>query len=554
MLLPPTGPVSSSIAERPAGATVASAGERERRRVRLLTDAAAIAAVALSYFFGTRIGFLLTSGNMPIATFWPPNAILLAAFLLAPARLWWAFLLALVPAHFLAQAESGVPLATSFGWLVGNCGEALLGAVLISRFGGRQVLFQSVRGVTSFLLFGFILAPLVTTFLDAAIVVGTNWGRDYWDLWITRLLSNMLASLTIVPVIVAIGQRGWPWMKARPRGSWLEAALIGALVVVVSLLVFRAESLSRTDIPALIYLPLPLLLWSAMRFGPAGLSASLLTIAVVSIESLMNGRGPFISTSAAASVLSMQVFLCMIGVPLLLLAAVTMERRRTEVSLRETSRKLIDAQEHERQRIARELHDDIGQTLTLAEIELDRIITHNGDAEPGVRLNKLRDQMTMVSQGIWEISHGLYPSNLEILGLVTALHRLCSDLSEETRLDVQCERHEIPDHLAPEISLCLYRVAQEALQNIVRHSNATTASVHLRGRGSRLLLQVVDDGVGFDQARVAAGLGFASMRERLNAVNGGLAIHSQPGRGTRLDAWVVLRPVPAAAGSEPTIH
>ena len=553
MSLPPAEPTSSRISGSPSAGTSADALERERRRVRLSKDAAATAAVALSYFAGTRVGFVLTSGDMPIATFWPPNAILLAAFLLAPVRLWWVFVLALIPAHFLAQLKNGVPLATSLGWLVGNCGEALLGATLIARFGGRRALFQSAQGVTTFLLFGFISAPLVTSFLDAAIVVGTNWGRDYWDLWITRLLSNMLAQLTIVPVIVAVGQRGWVWIKGRPREVWLEAALIGTLVVLVSVFVFRAESLSRINIPALIYLPLPLLLWASMRFGPAGLSASLLTIALVSVESLMHGRGPFISTSPAESVLSMQVFLCMIGVPLLLLAAVTIERRRTEVSLRETSRKLIDAQERERQRIARELHDDIGQTLTLAEIEIDRMMTHPRDPEPGVRLHKLRDQMTMVSQGIWELSHGLYPSNLEILGLVTALHRLCADLREQTRLDVLCEKRDIPDPLPPDVSLCLYRVAQEALQNIVRHSHATSASVQLRAQSGRLLLQVVDDGVGFDQARVAYGLGFASMRERLNAVNGGLDIYSQPGRGTRLDAWVELRPLPIP-DPEPTIH
>jgi signal transduction histidine kinase len=122
---------------------------------------------------------------------------------------------------------------------------------------------------------------------------------------------------------------------------------------------------------------------------------------------------------------------------------------------------------------------------------------------------------------------------------------VCSEMSEDTRLEVQCEQHDIPDHLPPDISLCLYRVAQEALQNIVRHSNARNASVELRERGGRLRLQVVDDGVGFDQARVAAGLGLASMRERLNAVNGDLDIYSQPGRGTRLDAWVELRPAPA---------
>jgi two-component system sensor histidine kinase UhpB len=512
-------------------------------RPNVFRDATAVLLVAVAYFAGTRIGFVLTPGDQPVAMFWPPNAILLAAFLVAPVRLWWWFLAALVPAHFLAQLPLGVPASTAFGWLIGNAGEALFGAALISRMGRRNAVFHSVRGVTRFLLFGFILAPLVTSFLDAAIVVGTNWGRDYWVAWILRLLSNMLAQLTIVPTIVVFGQRLMSWRISEPRPRvWLEAAGLGASVVLVSLFVFRAEPLSRTNVPALIYLPLPLLLWAAMRFGPGGLSASLLTIAVVSIESLMNGHGPFLSSSPAESVLSMQVFLCMIGVPLLLLAAVMMEQRLTERSLRLTSRKVIDAQERERQRIAQELHDDVAQTLTLAEIELDRMIAGERPQPPPAELNKVRDQLTAISQAIWELSHGLYPSNLEYLGLVHALKRMCTDLADETHIQLHCETADVPEPLPPDVSLCLYRVAQEALRNIVRHSHASHASVRLHGNHERLLLQIDDDGVGFNQSRVVSGLGFSSMRERLRAVHGGVDIDSAPDQGTRLEAWVLLRP------------
>ena len=507
----------------------------------LARDAAFALVVGLAYYAGTTIGFAMTPGDQPIGMFWPPNAILLAAFLLAPVRRWWAFLLALIPAHFLAQLPTGVPVATAFGWLLGNAGEALLGAMLILKLGRRNELFHSVNGVTRFLLFGFILAPLVTSFLDAAIVVGTNWGRDYWVLWITRLFSNMLAQLTIVPTIVVLGQRGISWMREGSVRSRVEALLLAAAVVLVSLFVFRADPLSRTSIPPLIYVPLPLLLWASMRFGPAGLTASLLTISVLSIQSLMHGHGPFISTSVAASVLSMQVFLCMIGVPLLLLAAVTTERRQAEHSLRETTHKLIDAQERERQRIAQELHDGIGQTLTLVELELDRIIAHQSKGGTGESLLKLRDQLTTTSQAIWEVSHGLYPSNLEYLGLVPALRRLCADFSDETPLDVHCDIDRVPDRLPADVSLCLYRVAQEALQNVVRHSRARNASLRLRAHGERLVLEIGDDGVGFHQSLVAPGLGLASIRERLSALNGGVEIDSAPGRGTRLEAWVVLR-------------
>lgn len=523
--------------------------DRERsgqRRTSLSRRSVWALVVALSYFAGTRIGFALTPADDPIATFWPPNALLLSALLLTPVRRWWALLIAVIPAHFVAQLANGVPVATAAGWLVGNAGEALLGATLIRKSGGRRALFESVDGTARFLLLGFLLAPLLTSFLDAAVVIGTSWGRDYWVLWTTRLLSNTLAQLTIVPTIVAVGQRDLSRLTETPRRVWFEAALLAAAVVGVSLFVFRGDTFARTSIPAVIYLPLPLLLWASLRFGSAGLSASLLTIAFISIHSLMHGRGPFISPSVATSVLSMQIFLCMIGVPLLLLAAVTTEQRQTEQSLRVTSRKLIDAQERERQRIAQELHDNIGQTLTLAEIELDGMIARQSDRRSGSDLNRLRDQMTMISQTIWEISHGLYPSNLEYLGLARALTRLCADVQEETRLDLQYEVQRIPDRLPADLSLCLYRVTQEALQNIVRHSGARHASVRLRADGRRLSLQIVDDGIGFTRSGVVPGLGFASMRERLMAVNGDIAIESAPGSGTRVDAWVPLDSAPSA--------
>src|SRR4051812_12957966 len=440
-------------------------------------EAAGAFLVAVAYFAGTRIGFTLTPRDMPIGMFWPPNAILLAALVLAPVRVWWMILLALIPAHFAAQLPTGVPVATAFGWLLGNAGEALLGAALLSRVARRDVLFQSLRGVTWFLLCAFILAPLVSSFLDAAIVVGTNWGSNYWLLWTTRCLSNMLAQLTIVPWLVVAGSAGWSWVRDVPWRTWVEAAVLAAAIVVVSIAIFGAESPSRTSIPALIYLPLPLLLWAAMRFGPAGLGASLLTIATIAIEGVMHGRGPFIAVSPADGVLSMQVFLSMVGVPLLILSSTTMERRQAERSLREMSRKLIDAQEHERRHIAQELHDGIGQTLALAELELDRVIAQ-GPIDPWKAvLYKVRDRMTAVSRGLWEVSHGLYPSNLEYVGLELALSRLCADLHEQTQLRVDCEAQGAPDRLPADVSLCLFRVAQEALHNVVLHSHATSVSV-----------------------------------------------------------------------------
>ena len=150
----------------------------------------------------------------------------------------------------------------------------------------------------------------------------------------------------------------------------------------------------------------------------------------------------------------------------------------------------------------------------------------------------MRDQLTSISQALWELSHGLYPSNLEYLGLAPAVKRMCSELREQTGLRLQCESQGIADWPPADVSLCLFRIAQEGLQNVIRHSQATHASVRLHTSSGRVWLHITDDGVGFDERTVALGLGFASIRERLKAMDGDFTIDSAPGRGTRLEAWV----------------
>jgi len=134
--------------------------------------------VGIAYYAGTKLGFALTPTGRPISTYWPPNAILLAALLLAPRRIWWILLLAVLPAHLFAQLSIGVPLTTVLGWFVGNSAEALLAAICILAVNNRNPLFASIRGFLIFLAFGVFLAPLVTSFVDAGVVVATDWGRE----------------------------------------------------------------------------------------------------------------------------------------------------------------------------------------------------------------------------------------------------------------------------------------------------------------------------------------------------------------------------------------
>jgi signal transduction histidine kinase len=500
--------------------------------------------VGIGYYLGTRLGFALTPSGQPNSTFWPSNAILLASFLLAPRRIWWTFLLAVLPAHMFAQLQVGVPLWTAVGWFITNTSEALIGAVGITRFTRQKTVLAGVRGVFIFVVFGVLIAPFATSFLDAAAVVITGWGRGYWPLGTERFWTNALAELTVVPTIVVCSLYGISWIRKATLARCCEAGLLAVGTVLVSVLVFGLQPVSLANTPALLYVPLPLLLWAALRFGLGGLSLSLLCVALISIWYTMHGREPFPYATMPQNILSLQILFCIVAVPLMFLSAVMADAQRTQESLRRISGSLIDAQEQERYRIARELHDDLGQELALVHVKLDGLIQQSAASlQPG--LTDLSNQLSAISTTAREISHGLYPSQLEYIGLATAVKRLCDEMRRGKHLSIDLAMDDLPHELPPAISLCIYRVAQETLHNIITHSQAKNLQVELRASDGRISLRIVDDGVGFDLNGEPAGLGLASMRQRVLSVGGSIKITSSPKLGTRVEAQVPFRETPS---------
>ncbi|PYY17857.1 MAG: hypothetical protein DMG60_10215 [Acidobacteria bacterium] len=494
--------------------------------------------VAAGYYLGTRIGFALTPQPQPIATFWPPNAVLLAAFLLAPRRTWGIILLAVFPAHLLIQLPAGIPLVTACGWFVSNSAEALLGAACIRRFKEPGELFEDVPGVLIFLAFGVVLAPLASSFVDAAVVVTTGFGNGYWKLWTARLFSNMLAELTIAPTIVVLVLSGRSWVRHLARSRIIEATLLAVGIVAVSDLVF---GIANAAIPALMFSPLPLLLWIVVRFGAGGLYPSLLAVSTISIWHATRGRDPFILAPMPESILGMQIFLCTIALPMMLLAAVLAERKAVEQTLRESRGRLIDAQEQERRRIARELHDDLGQQLIILELELDQL-RHQAGEQLKPSLDKLYHQASETSATARTLSHRLHSSHLDFLGLVPAVRNLCDAVAHETSIEVSFAEESVPATIDPQISLCIYRVTQEALQNVIRHSHAHKATVQLHGGREGISLHIADDGIGIAAEREhAVALGLASMRERISLAGGSFKLITQSMRGTRIEATIPLK-------------
>jgi len=289
--------------------------------------------VFASYFLGAKIGFALTLQPHPVSVLWPPNSILLAALLLTPMRIWWLILLAAFPAHLAAQLQSGVPPTMILCWFISNSGEALIGAGCIRYFIDRPVRFDRLRNVGIFCLFAAFLAPFLSSFLDAAFVAANHWGQDsYWQVWRIRFTSNVLAALTLAPLIVTWGADGIAWLGKIHRRRFVEVGLLGLGLLSVSAIVFY-EMAPVAD-STLLYLPLPFLLWAAVRFGSRGVSTAICTVTFLAIWSAGHGYGPFSTRSPAENALSIQMFLIVISVPLLFLAAVIEERGKAEAALR----------------------------------------------------------------------------------------------------------------------------------------------------------------------------------------------------------------------------
>jgi PAS domain S-box-containing protein len=218
------------------------------------------------------------------------------------------------------------------------------------------------------------------------------------------------------------------------------------------------------------------------------------------------------------------------------------DRKVAEETLADLERRLLDAQEQERSRIARELHDDINQRLAILGWELQSFDPAAPEPESGAFLASVTERLAQIGTDIQGISRRLHSSHLEYLGLETAAEVLCNDLRKQHPVEIAFISVGIPRNLPKDISLCLYRVMQEALQNAIKHSGAQRFSVELVGDSSEIRLEVSDDGAGFDLQSIDRrhGLGLISMRERMRMVHGEFALRSEPDHGTTVTCRVPL--------------
>lgn len=749
----------------------------------------ALAALLAGYLAAWLGGALAMQVPQTVWPFWPGCAVLTAMLVLMPRRSWPAVLCGGLGGFVVYDLQVGVPFVPLALLILSDLAEVLVAAWGITHFLGARPRLNSLRNFAIYSLFGVFVAPLIAASLGSLALNG-----DYWINWRIAAVSEALAFLTIAPAIL-----GWAsnWRSAarRSASAFLEMAILLALVVPLCYLSFVV--VGRSDQPILLYSLLPFLLWSALRFGPAGVGTVGSVIAFVSVWGAVHGGGPFADANTMDDILSLQVFLLFAATPFMALALLVEEHRDAQCALQESeerfhfaaqagrmfayewdlrtdlitrtvecaeilgisgnvtqttgaevaktihpddlaelsrifaaltpanpiycsalrvfrpdgktiwlertgraffdeqgqlarvigmamditeskhaenalreseerlrmavragrmyayewdvasdtvvrspecihvlgpaapvrttrlelmsrvhpddtalcaapgvtpenpiartryralrddgdwvwvektaraffdasgnlvrmvgmiaditerkqaeealasvSRRLIEAHEEERTHIARELHDDINQRLALLAIELERLMQAPAASanEIARKLRAVWERVSELTNDIQAISHRYHSSKLEYLGIVPAASGFCRELAEQKKVKIEFRHSDIPENLAPEIALCLFRVLQEALHNAVKNSGVSRFGVELCGFPEELLLTVSDSGRGFDPeaAMKSHGLGLISMRERLHLVNGDLRIDSHPDRGTRIYARVPI--------------
>lgn len=491
-----------------------------------------LAAYGCARFFSQRTGTRL----------WLPDSILLCTLLLVPRKKWWLYVLMTVPIRFVPAVRA--PIGAWFLWLTwtNDVAKGLLTAYLLQSAIGNPIRLNTVRRYATYLGIAVVLAPMLSGFFGA-LLRHLALGHAFWPAFGQWSLGDALASLVVTPTLLLWLLREYQGL--RPR--LLEAIVWGTgfAFCLYSEMLFDGSVLA-------IYAPFPFLVWAALRLRTIGATSGLFLTTVFLIFGISRHKGPFFYL-LAHDMHFLQLFLAVVALPIMFVAILFEEQQQAEARLlenqeelnqnykriRDVTGRLIRSQEEERRRIARELHDGIAQQCTLLALGLDRLESMPADrlAVAHGDVVELRRQTDEVASGLREVAHQLHSTTLQHLGLPNGLKGLCRTFSQQYQITVDLEAEALED-LADDISLCLFRVTQEALNNAVTHGHAKRITVGLARDAGLLRLRIKDTGIGFEPAARSEGLGLVSMQERLRLVGGELAIRSSSGQGTVVEAVV----------------
>jgi two-component system, NarL family, sensor histidine kinase FusK len=525
-----------------------------------------ILALAVVYFAAGKLGLKLAIINPSASSVWPPTGIALAALLLLGYEVWPAILIG----AFAVNMTTTGSVATSLGIAVGNTLEGLLGAYLICTLAHGRRAFASAEDLLKFAFLG----GAVSTTVSATIGIASLSAKGFIppghraEVWLTWWLGDLMGAIVIAPCIIL-------WVDRPPLKRGLRERLRGALAAGILLLL--GVVLFANLLPygyqdyRLSFLCIPLIVWGAFYLRAHEAATVVLALSGIAVWGTLRGFGSFAGRDVNSSLLLLQSFMGAIAMTSLVLSAAIFQRdsdhaalektkqelegrvvertaqlqeriakqERAELALRDLSSRLLQMQDDERRRIARELHDSTGQELAWLNMSLSRLQT---DMQTDMRklsedtANRVAEALSVVTKVTSElrtISYLLHPPLLDEMGLSSAIRWFVDGFAERSNIRVNVEVPRDLERFSPDLETAIFRVVQECLTNIHRHSGSATASIRLDRSADGLTLQIADQGKGIPREKLPTsavagktGVGLRGMWERVRQFGGDMEISS----------------------------
>ncbi|HEX5392116.1 MAG TPA: MASE1 domain-containing protein [Rhodocyclaceae bacterium] len=526
--------------------------------------------VAVLYYLTGRAGMLAATDGGVVTPIWPPSGLALVAILTMGYRM--AF--GIAAGSFVMNLTVGLPPLVALAIAIGNNAEYIGGAFLLRRLAGFHLSLDRPRDVLALMFLG---AGLATTFsaipgLIVLTVSGIEPGGHVGWSFLRWWLGGMTGVLVVAPLLLVLLPSSRPKFALRPA---IEGGILLLLLLAVWTLIFDIETPSGHGYYPAILAVFPFTIWGALRFGLSGATLVNLVNASCGIWGSAHGTGPFAGDSPSDSLVRWCLFTNAVAMTGLFLASASTENRRAQLALKQShdeleqrvaertaalaeineglkrevaerkrlEAELLQADEEQQRKIGMELHDGLGQHLTSIAFfgaTLRQRLEEKSlpETEAAQRIVGLINQSIEMVRAL---AQGLYPSSLKSDGLVTALKQL----AETTCVlkGISCEVLAVPDIDIddPLIAINLYRVAQEAVNNAVRHGRAKRVAIGLRLIKDQYRLAITDDGIGFDPSRnvrglanEGAGMGLRNFYYRASLLGGHLRIDSELGKGTTI--------------------
>jgi len=489
---------------------------------------AGVLALAVAYYGTAKLGQSLRYTGS-VSAIWLPAGVGIAALYLWGLR-WWpgVFVAELVVNGELLVGDHALPLGSLLGQQAGNMAEVVVGAVLLRRVLGPRAALDRAEQVGGLLaavgIATAVSATVGTVSMLARGVIEASEAPTFWRTW---WLGDTAGALVVVPLVLAwVPEPSAAWRSIR---TW-EGAVMIAATVGLGVLAFSVNG-------PVAYLVFPALIWAAFRFGLAGATLSIAIAAGVAVAFTAHHAGPFSTQPIDRRTLITQVYIVIAALTTLFLSAVVAERERSATELAKARQREDDRAVKERHRIARDLHDSVSQALfsTLLHTRTAQKALRRENVTASGRLQQSLDAIGELTRGaqsemralIYELGHDAVED-----GLVAAFTRHASMLRTRHDLDIDVQG---PERLALSYRAQteLFNIAREALANVVKHAGASKAWVLVEARPGRVLVEVRDNGSGFDPGTRHPGhFGLESMHSRAAEVGGKLTISSAPRVGT----------------------